>query len=364
MKIRVGIIGVGNCASSLIQGITYYGFNKGKEAVGLMHMEIGGFKASDIEVVLAFDIDKRKVGRDISEAIYQKPNCTKRIVDHIENSGVTVKMGKILDGVASHMEDYSKDISFDLSNEKQPTKEEIVMYIKESKAEMLINYLPVGSENAAKFYAECALEAGVGYINNMPVFIASNQEWANKFKEKNLPIIGDDIKSQVGATIVHRTLVNLFRERGVEIDRSYQLNVGGNTDFLNMLDRKRLASKKISKTDAVQSVGHLKESDVNLHVGPSDFVPWLKDNKVCFIRIEGREFGDIPIELELRLSVEDSPNSAGVVIDAIRCCKLALDNNVGGVLVGPSSYFCKHPIEQFEDSVALKNVQCFIKKYQ
>lgn len=363
-KIKIGIIGVGNCASSLIQGINYYEDKEEKDSIGLMHWEIGGYKASDIEVVLAFDIDKRKVGKDVSEAIFQEPNCTKKILNNINKTGTIVKMGNVLDGVAEHMTDYGKRFTFDVSDEQQPTKEEVVKYIKESGTEILVNYLPVGSQEAVEFYTDCALDAGVGFVNNMPVFIASNEKWAERFKEKNIPIIGDDIKSQVGATIIHRTLVDLFKKRGVIIDRSYQLNVGGNTDFLNMLDHRRLLSKKISKTEAVQSIGKIENYERNLHVGPSDFVPWLNDNKICFIRIEGREFGDVPLNLELKLSVEDSPNSAGVVIDAIRCCKLALDNNVGGVLIEPSSYFCKHPLKQFEDSIAYENVENFINKYK
>jgi len=362
-KIKIGIIGIGNCASSLIQGIQYYENKNEDEIIGLMHPEIGGYKPSDIELGLAFDIDKRKVGRDVSEAIFSKPNCTKIICENVKKTGIVVKMGKQLDGFAEHMSKYDDDTTFCISEEKQPNADQLVQMIKESRIEILVNYLPVGSEEAAVFYAECALEAGVGFINNMPVFIASDEKWAKKFEEKNLPIIGDDIKSQLGATIIHRTLVDIFKKRGVAIDKSYQLNVGGNTDFLNMLDRSRLASKKISKTQAVQSVGYVDNYERNLHVGPSDYVPFLDDSKVCFIRIEGRVFGDMPIDLELRLSVEDSPNSAGVVIDAIRCCKLALDNNIGGVLIDPSSYFCKHPLKQIVDSEAYQNVQSFIDKY-
>lgn len=361
-KIKIGILGIGNCASSLIQGINYYADKKEEDVIGLMHWEVGGYKPSDIEVKLAFDVDKRKVGKDVSEAIFAKPNCTKVICNNVPNMNVKVKMGKLLDGYAEHMDNYEEDERFCISDEEQPTKEKIVEYIKESGIDILVNYLPVGSEKAVKFYVECALAAGVAFINNIPVFIASDPEWAKKFEERNIPIIGDDIKSQLGATIVHRTLANLFRKRGVIIDKSYQLNVGGNTDFMNMLDRKRLKSKKISKTEAVQSLGKVNDSDHNLHVGPSDYVPFLDDNKLCFIRMEGRIFGDVSINLELRLSVEDSPNSAGVVIDAIRCCKLALENNVGGVLVEPSSYFCKHPIQQFTDDDAYHNVENFIAR--
>lgn len=361
-KIRIGILGIGNCASSLIQGIQYYSNKQPEDVNGLMHWEIGGYKPSDIEVRLAIDVDKRKVGYDVSDAIFAKPNCTKVFCTDVPKTGIIVKMGKVLDSIAEHMEQYEENSRFCVSEEEQPTKKQVVQYIKESGIDILVNYLPVGSEDAVKFYIECALEAGVGFINNIPVFIASNEVWAKKFEEKNIPIIGDDIKSQLGATIVHRTLANLFKMRGVEIDKSYQLNVGGNTDFMNMLDRQRLNSKKISKTEAVQSLGHVENSKRNLHVGPSDYIPFLDDNKLCFVRIEGRIFGDVPINLELRLSVEDSPNSAGVVIDAIRCCKLALENNVGGVLIEPSSYFCKHPMKQFNDDDALKNVENFIKR--
>lgn len=361
-KIKIGILGLGNCASSLIQGINYYKDKKEEKIIGLMHWEIGGYKCSDIEVKLAIDVDKRKVGKDVSEAIFAKPNCTKIICREVPNMSVKVKMGKVLDSYAEHMENYDEEVRLCISTEEQPTKEKVIEYIKESRIDMLVNYLPVGSDKAVKFYVECALEAGVAFVNNIPVFIASDPKWAKKFEEKNIPIIGDDIKSQLGATIVHRTLANLFRKRGVVIDKSYQLNVGGNTDFMNMLDRNRLKSKKISKTEAVQSLGKLDNPERNLHVGPSDYVPFLDDNKLCFVRMEGRIFGDIPINLELRLSVEDSPNSAGVVIDAIRCCKLALENNVGGVLVEPSSYFCKHPIKQFTDDDAYRNVENFIAR--
>lgn len=362
-KIKIGILGVGNCASSLIQGIKSYENKTEDETIGIMNYIIGGYKPSDIEVKLAFDIDKRKVGKDLSEAIFAKPNCTKIIEKNIEKTGIVVKMGRVLDGYAEHMSKYHEDMTFCMSEEKEPDFNQIVQMIKESGIEILINYLPVGSEQAVKFYAECALEAGVAFINNMPVFIASDEKWAKKFEEKNIPIIGDDIKSQLGATIVHRTLVELFRKRGVTIDKSYQLNVGGNTDFLNMLDRSRLIDKKISKTQAVQSVGNIEGYERNLHVGPSDYVPFLNDNKLCFLQIEGRIFGNIPINLELKLSVEDSANSSGVVIDAIRCCKLALNNHIGGVLIEPSSYFCKHPLKQVLDSEAFQNVQNFINKY-
>jgi len=359
-KIKIAICGIGNCASSLIQGIEYYREENGKEPIGLMHPEIGGYKPSDIEVVAAFDVDARKVGKDVSEAIFQPPNCTTVFHPQIPRMGVPVSMGKVLDGVSEHMKDYDPEHTFVVSDEKEAEKEDIVRILKESGAEILLNYLPVGSEQAVRFYAECALEAGVGFINNMPVFIASDAEWAKRFEDAGLPIIGDDIKSQLGATIVHRTLANLFKKRGVKLERTYQLNTGGNTDFLNMLNRSRLASKKESKTEAVQSVLKERLHAEDIHVGPSDYVAWQKDNKVCFIRMEGKLFGDVPMNLELRLSVEDSPNSGGVVIDAIRCCKLALERGIGGVLYSPSSYFMKHPPRQYPDDEAYQLTEDFI----
>ncbi|MHC2995014.1 MAG: inositol-3-phosphate synthase [Candidatus Atribacteria bacterium] len=359
-KIKIAITGVGNCSSSLVQGVKYYESKNSQEAIGLMHWDIGGYKPSDIEVVAAFDIDKRKVGKDVSEAIFALPNCTTIFCEDISETGVKVQMGKILDGFAEHMKDYPVQHTFVLAEEKEATIEDIVRILKESGAEILLNYMPVGSEKAAKFYAECALEAGVAFINNMPVFIASNPEWVEKFKDKNIPVIGDDIKSQLGATITHRILTTLFKNRGIKLERTYQLNTGGNTDFLNMLDRHRLVSKKESKTEAVQSMLEKRLADENIHVGPSDYVPWQKDNKICFIRMEGKLFGDVPMNLELRLSVEDSPNSAGVVIDAIRCCKLALDRNKGGVLYSPSAYFMKHPPKQFTDDEAFNFTEEFI----
>ncbi len=326
-----------------------------------MHWDIGGYKPGDIEVVAAFDIDYRKVGKDVTKAIFQPPNCTRIFCNNIPKTGVIVKMGKVLDSFADHMNNYDEKYRFVLSNQKESSKEEIIQELKESNTDMLINYLPVGSEKVAKFYAECALEAKVGFINCIPVFIASNPEWSSQFEKKGIPIIGDDIKSQFGATIVHRILTNLFKKRGVKLTRTYQLNTGGNTDFLNMLDRNRLISKKISKTEAVQSQTAIRLKDENIHIGPSDWVAWQKDNKICFIRMEGRIFGDIPINLELRLSVEDSPNSAGIVIDAIRCCKLALDRNEGGVLYYPSAYFTKHPPVQYSDDEAYRLTEEFIK---
>ena len=359
-KIRIAIVGVGNCASSLIQGIHYYEKKKPEDAIGLMHWKIGDFTPADIEVVAAFDIDKRKVGVDLHQAIFAEPNCTKVFCHDLPPAGVAVRMGRVLDGLADHMADYDEKLTFVLAEEPEPTGKEVISVLKESGAEILMNYLPVGSEEATRFYADCALEAGAALINNMPVFIASDPMWAKRFEDRNIPIIGDDIKSQLGATIVHRMLTDLFKKRGVKLARTYQLNTGGNTDFLNMLSRSRLTSKKKSKTEAVQSVAAKRLDDGNIHIGPSDFVPWQRDNKVCFLRMEGCLFGDVPMNLELRLSVEDSPNSAGVTIDAIRCAKLALNRGQGGVLHAPSAYFCKHPPRQFTDDEAFQMIEDFI----
>lgn len=361
-KVKIAIIGIGNCASSLIQGIHYYKGRDPDQSIGLMHWEIGGYKPEDIEVVAAFDIDVRKVGKDVSEAMFSEPNCTKIFCADIPPLGVPVQMGRILDGFSEHMKEYPEKHSFVLSDAAEPDQEAVVKVLREAGAQVLVNYLPVGSEQATRFYAECALEAGLGFINNIPVFIASGLEWADRFKAKNLPLIGDDIKSQFGATITHRTLTDLFKKRGVKLEKTYQLNTGGNTDFLNMINRHRLASKKISKTEAVQSVAAQRLDPENIHIGPSDYVPWQKDNKVCFIRMEGKIFGDVPINLEMRLSVEDSPNSAGVAIDTIRCVKLALDRGQGGVLIAPSAYFCKHPPEQYTDDEAYNMTEAFINE--
>ena len=363
-KIKIALIGVGNCSSSLIQGIYYYRDKDPQDIIGLMNHEIGGYQPEDIQVVVAFDIDERKVGVDVHRAIFSKPNCTTVFYPDVPPSGILVKMGKVLDGFADHMNDYDDENAFVLAKKPEPTKEEVVKALKESGTEILLNYLPVGSEEATRFYAECALEANVAFINNIPVFIASDPVWAKRFEEKNIPIVGDDIKSQVGATITHRVLTDLFNKRGVKLERTYQLNTGGNTDFLNMLNRDRLASKKKSKTEAVQSVTTHRLADKNIHVGPSDYVPWQKDNKICFIRMEGKLFGDVPMNIELRLSVEDSPNSAGVVIDSIRCTKLALNRGQGGVLFAPSAYFCKHPPHQFTDDEAFKMTERFIQGIQ
>ena len=360
-KIKIAIIGIGNCASSLIQGMEYYKNKDGKDAIGLMHWDIGGYKPFDIEVVAAFDIDKRKVGKDLSEAIFALPNCTKVFCKDVTKKNVEVKMGMVLDGFSEHMKDYDEKQTFVLSDEKESTKEETIKILKESGAEILLNYLPVGSEKATRFYVECALEANTAFVNNIPVFIASVPEWADRFKEKNIPIIGDDIKAQLGATITHRVLSDLFKKRGVKLERTYQLNTGGNTDFLNMLNRNRVALKKESKTEAVQSVLAERLEAENIHIGPSDHVAWQKDNKIAFIRMEGKLFGDVPMNMELRLSVEDSPNSAGVCIDAIRCCKLALDRGKGGILYSPSAYFMKHPPKQYPDDEAYQLVKDFIE---
>ncbi len=358
-KIKIALIGVGNCASSLIQGIFYYKNKKSSQKIwGLMHPEIGGYKPSDIEVVAAFDIDKRKVGKDVRDAIFSKPNCTTIFCKNIPKLGVKVLKGKVLDGCSAHMAQYPENETFIISDEKEA---DVVKVLKETKAEVALNYLPVGSEQAARFYTECCLEAGVAFINCMPTFIASDPKWAKKFEERKIPIVGDDIKSQLGATIVHRALAKLFSDRGVKLERTYQINVGGNSDFLNMLARERLKSKKISKTQAVQSILDIPLEAKNIHIGPSDYIPWLKDNKVCYIRMEGRIFGDVSMNLELRLSVEDSPNSAGSAIEAIRCCKLALNRKIGGVLISISAYTMKHPPKQFRDEKAKQMVEEFIQ---
>jgi myo-inositol-1-phosphate synthase len=358
--IRIAIAGVGNCVSSLLQGIEYYKNHNSQDSIGLMHYSVDGYLPGDIEVVAAFDIDKRKVGKDIHQAIFEKPNCTAIFNPDMPYTGVKVRMGKILDGCSNHMADYQDERTFILSDEPEPSDQDVVKILKETKAEILLNYLPVGSEEATRFYAQCALDADCAFINNIPAFIASDPEWARKFQQKNLPIIGDDIKAQLGATITHRVLADLFKKRGVKLERTYQLNTGGNTDFLNMLNRARLSSKKVSKTEAVQAVAAQRLDQYDIHIGPSDWVPWQNDNKVCFIRMEGKLFGNVPMNLELRLSVEDSPNSAGVAIDSIRCCKLALDRGQGGPLLAPSAYFCKHPPQQYTDDEAYQMTNDFI----
>ena len=360
-KVRIAIAGVGNCASSLVQGLSYYTDKHPDNAIGLMHWEIGGYRPHDVEVAAAFDIDLRKVGKDVAEAIFEKPNCTQVFCEQVPKTGVRVRMGPVLDGVSEHMARYPDDRRFIASDQQEATREEVIASLRASGAHVLVSYLPVGSEKAARFYAECALEARVAVVNCIPVFIASDPEMGARFAERGVPIIGDDIKAQLGATITHRMLADLFHKRGVKLERTYQLNTGGNTDFLNMLNQSRLASKKESKTEAVQSVAGERIPDENIHVGPSDYVAWQNDNKVCFLRMEGKLFGDVPMNLELRLSVEDSPNSAGVVIDAVRCAKLALDRGIGGPLEGPAAYFMKHPPVQCSDDEALRRTEAFIK---
>jgi myo-inositol-1-phosphate synthase len=355
--IRVAIAGVGNCASSLVQGLHFYRDCEDHDVAGLMHPKIGSWGPTDIQVVAAFDIDRRKVGRPVEEAIFAEPNCTMIFEAKPPVSDVEVQMGPVLDGVASHMADYPEDRAFRPSD-APPV--DVTQVLRDSGAEVLVCYMPVGAEKAAKHYATCCLEAGVAMVNCVPVFIASDPEWSERFRKAGVPIVGDDIKSQVGATIVHRTLTRLFGDRGVQLDRTYQLNTGGNTDFLNMLARDRLSSKKLSKTESVQSQLDARLDSSNIHIGPSDYVPWQNDNKVCFIRMEGQGFGGAPIELELRLSVQDSPNSAGVVIDAIRCAKLGLERGEGGPIESASAYYMKSPAVQMRDSDAHTATNDFI----
>lgn len=361
-NVRIAIVGVGNCASSLVQGIEYYkslAADSPERSMGLMHQELGGYTPGDIEVVAAFDIDVRKAGRPLKEALFAKPNCTQVYFANLPDFPVTVQMGPVLDGISEHMANYPDDRRF-IASDAAPC--DVVAVLKQSGADMVVSYLPVGSEQATRFYAQACLDAGVGFVNCVPVFIASDDEWVRKFEERNIPIIGDDVKSQIGATIIHRMLAKLFMDRGVKIDHTYQLNVGGNTDFLNMLNQERLKSKKISKTEAVSSQVSHELNGEDIHIGPSDYVPWMNDNKVCFLRMEGHGFGNVPMHVELRLSVEDSPNSSGVVIDAIRCCKIAKDRGVGGLLISPSAYFMKHPHTQYADEEAREMVEAFISR--
>jgi myo-inositol-1-phosphate synthase len=353
-KVRVGIIGVGNCASSLVQGVHYYRNASPEDFVpGLMHVNLGGYHINDIEFSAAFDIDSNKVNKDISEAIYAAPNNTYRFAD-VPKLNAKVYRGMTHDGLGKYL---SKIIK------KAPSQtSDVVNILKDTGTDVLINYLPVGSETATKWYVEQVLQAGVGFVNCIPVFIAREQYWQNRFKEAGLPMIGDDIKSQVGATIVHRKLARLFRERGVKLERTMQLNVGGNTDFYNMLERDRLESKKISKTNAVTSQIDYDLGEDNVHIGPSDYVPWLSDRKWAYIRLEGRTFGDVPLNVELKLEVWDSPNSAGVVIDAVRMVKLALDRGISGTLEGPSSYLMKSPPVQYPDDEARELTEAFIRQ--
>ncbi|MBD3296719.1 MAG: inositol-3-phosphate synthase [Candidatus Omnitrophica bacterium] len=354
-KIRVALIGVGNCASSLVQGVRYYRDAAENDNIpGLMHVNLGGYHIGDIEFTAAFDIDANKVGKDLSKAVFTKPNNTK-VFAKVPELGVRVSRGMTHDGLGKYLSGIIK---------KAPGKtDDVAGILRKTKTDVVISYLPVGSEEATKWYVEQVLNAGCAFINCVPVFIAREEYWQNRFKRKKLPIIGDDIKSQVGATILHRVLTNLFIDRGMPVDHTYQLNTGGNTDFLNMKEQERLTSKKISKTNAVVSQINNKGLEIDpddVHIGPSDYVPWQKDNKLCFLRIESRHFGDVPMNLECRLSVEDSPNSAGVVIDAIRCAKLALDNGISGALPGPCAYFKKSPPVQYDDNTARQMVEDFI----
>ena len=351
-KIKVAIVGVGNCASSLVQGIEYYSLRNQEDVPGVMHANIGGYTTKDIEVVAAFDVDYRKVGLPLTEAIFQTPNCTLIFQNEFRKKGPVVQKGPILDGVSSMMLEHDEDISFRIDETQEPV--DVVQILKDTKPDVLVNYLPVGSEQATRFYAQCCLDAGVAMVNCMPVFIASNPVWAEKFKNAGLPIIGDDIKSQVGATIVHRMLARLFGDRGYTLNRTSQDNLGGNSDFLNMLELSRLKSKKISKTQSVVSQIDVPMNPRDVHIGPSGFNPWLKDNKIAHIRMEGTGFGGAPIEIDMKMSVIDSPNSAGVVMDAIRFCKLGLDNNFSGPLFYPSAFLMKSPPIQMRDSVSIE----------
>jgi myo-inositol-1-phosphate synthase len=352
-QVRVAIVGVGNCASSLVQGVQYYAdADPAARVPGLMHVDFGGYHVGDLEFVAAFDVDAKKVGQDLADAINASENNTIKIAD-VPPTGVTVQRGHTLDGLGK----YYREIITEADGEPV----DVVAALRESRADVLVSYLPVGSEDADKFYAQCAIDAGVGFVNALPVFIASDPEWAAKFLAAGVPIVGDDIKSQVGATITHRVLAKLFEDRGVQLDRTMQLNVGGNMDFQNMLERERLESKKTSKTQSVTSQVDRDMGKGNVHIGPSDHVPWLDDRKWAYVRLEGRAFGDVPLSLEYKLEVWDSPNSAGIIIDAVRAAKIALDRGIGGPLLGASSYFMKSPPEQYRDSVAYDRVESFIR---
>lgn len=351
-KVRVAIIGVGNCANALIQGVNYYqDAADDAEVPGLMHVNLGGYHIRDVEFVAAFDVVEGKVGKDLSEAMWAEPNNTIKFAD-VPNLGVTVSRGVTNDGLGQYVST--------VVEESDAAPVDVVQVLKDTKADVLVNYLPVGSEEATKWYVEQALEAGCAFVNGIPVFIASNEYWADRFRDAGLPIIGDDIKSQVGATITHRVLANLFKDRGVKLDRTYQLNFGGNMDFYNMLERSRLESKKISKTNAVTSQLPYELPEEDVHVGPSDYVPWLTDRKWCHIKMEGKAFGDVPLEIDLKLEVWDSPNSAGVIIDAVRCAKLALDRGLSGPIYAPASYFMKTPPIQYTDDVARQMMEDYI----
>ena len=351
--VRIGIVGVGNCASSLVQGLSFYAAaSSNQPPPGIMNVDLGGYHIGDIEIASAFDVHAGKVGRDVSEAIFAEPNNTMRFASPT-SCGVEVQRGPVLDGIGHYMKD-----AILVADTPEADVAEV---LRRSRTDVLVSYLPVGSQKATEFYAEQALQAGCAYVNCIPVFIASNPVWAKRFADRRLPILGDDIKSQVGATIVHRVLANLFRERGVRLDRTYQLNFGGNADFKNMLERERLESKKISKTRAVSSQLSVPLDPDDIHIGPSDFVPWLSDRKWAHIRLEGTGFGGAPLNVELKLEVWDSPNSAGIVIDAVRCAKLGLDRGLGGPLLGPSSYFMKSPPQQFDDNEAHERTARFIE---
>lgn len=352
MSIRVAIAGVGNCASSLVQGVEYYKDAKDEDKIpGIMHPNFGGYRIRDVEFVAAFDVDAAKVGTDLSQAIFASQNNTYKFCD-VPTSGVTVQRGPTMDGLG----EYYRQMITESSEEAV----DVAQVLKDKKVDILVSYLPVGSEQADKYYAQAAMDAGCGFVNCLPVFIASDPQWAQKFRDAGLPIVGDDIKSQVGATITHRVMARLFEDRGVRLDRTYQLNVGGDMDFMNMLERSRLESKKISKTRAVTSIVPHDMDPRNVHIGPSDYVAWLDDRKFAFVRLEGTTFGDVPLNLEYKLEVWDSPNSAGVVIDAIRSCKLAMDRGLAGPILAPSSYFMKSPAVQHEDNEARELVEAFI----
>jgi myo-inositol-1-phosphate synthase len=357
-QIRLAIVGVGNCASALLQGIEYYRRNPA-ESMGLMHPTLGGYAPWDLQVVASFDVDARKVGKPLEEALLAPPNCIRPICPDLPATGVFVRMGPVLDGVADHMAHYPDERAFRVAD-AEPT--DVAAVLRETGAEILLSYLPVGSEQASRYYAQCCLEAGVSLVNCMPAFIVSDPGWGERFRAAGIPCVGDDIKSQVGATIVHRVLAHLFAERGGRLERTYQLNTGGNTDFLNMLERSRLASKKVSKTEAVQSVLPERLPADCIHIGPSDYIPWQEDNKVCFLRMEGRGFGGSPIEFEARLSVQDSPNSGGVAVDAIRVCKVARDRGEAGPLLPISAYAMKHPPLQLEEAEARAEIEAYLQQ--
>jgi len=349
--IRVAIVGLGNCASSLVQGVTRY--REAPSPAGLIQEHVGDYSVGDIEIVLGIDVDARKVGRDVSEAVFAKPNSTAVFQPNIPNLGAPTIMGRRLDGVASHMADAGEN-GFIVDDAPEATHESITEALRERQVDVLVNFLPVGSQKASEFYMTCALEAQVAVVNCIPVFIASDPKWEARFRQKGLPIVGDDIKAQMGATVVHRMLSQLFASRGVGVDHTYQLNTGGNTDFMNMMDRDRLTSKKESKTQAVQSALAERLADADIVIGPAEYVPWQKDNKICFLRIEGEQFGGVPMHMEMRLSVEDSPNAAACVVDAIRYCRLAIERGEAGALTGPSAYYCKHPPQQMPEEQAEK----------